>query len=29
MVFKLHLCHSVAFHFMAKVQLKNNRLSRR
>ena len=22
MVFKLHLCHSVAFHFMAKVQLK-------
>ncbi|ATG88373.1 hypothetical protein MKLM6_0088 [Methylomonas koyamae] len=29
MVFKLHFCHSASLHFVAKVQLKNHRLSRR
>jgi len=29
MVFKLHFCHSASLHFMAKVQLKNHRLSQR
>ena len=29
MVFNLHFCHSASLHFMAKVQVKNHRLSRR
>ena len=29
MAFKLHFCHSASLHFMAKMQLKNHRLSRR
>src|SRR5690606_7342315 len=29
MVFKLHFCYSASLHFMAKVQLKSHRLSRR
>jgi hypothetical protein len=28
-VSKLHFCHSASLHFMAKVQLRNHRLSRR